>query len=324
MRVSLILVLLLWAGAALAAPDYFGRQAPPTSPPPSAASATPAAVEDAGPLRRVIVWVADRQRDLMGRFQVELRRLRGEGSPWPSLAIIGLSFVYGIFHAAGPGHGKVVTTTYFLTQRARFLHGLALGGSVALVQALSAIVIVGVLAGVLDLAPSQVIDKTQILETASYLMIVALGSVMTWRVLRGRPSCGHDHDHEHGPECAHHGDLSQPPGGWREILGTAFAVGLRPCTGALLVLLFTLAAGIFWVGVISALAMGVGVTITLVAIGMGAIGLRRVIDRFAPDGARAERIRRWVALAGALTIVALGLLFLAGALERGGAAGFLS
>lgn len=317
----MLLILLLWSGTALAAPDYFGRQAPAAAPPPSA-MAEPAAAEAPGPLRQTVIWVAEQQRQLMGRFQAELRRLRAKGSAWPSLAIIGLSFFYGIFHAAGPGHGKVVTTTYFLTQKARLIHGIALGGSVALVQALSAIVLVGGLAGTLNLAPSQVIDKTQILEVLSYLLIVALGSAMAWRILRGRPGCGHDH--EHGPQCAGHVDLDRPPGGWREILGTALAVGLRPCTGALLVLLFTLANGIFWVGILSALAMGVGVTITLVAIGMGAIGLRKLISRLAPSDAHAERVQRGVGLLGAVLIIVMGLLFLAGAMERSGPTGFPS
>ena len=91
---------------------------------------------------------------------------------------------------------------------------------------------------------------------------------------------------------------------------TGGAVGLRPCSGAILVLLFTLTNGIFWVGIVSTLAMGCGVAITVSAVSLGVLGVQRGLSQLGAD--RLLRVRQTLALGGAGLIALFGALQLYG------------
>lgn len=274
------------------------------------------------PLRGVLAAVVGMQRDLNTTLRGHLRAARDGGGWAPALAIIGVSFLYGVFHAVGPGHGKVVVGSYFLTRRARLLHGLAMSGSAALVQALSAILLVSILALLLDAGSRQIMDQAALLEYVSYAGICALGLWMAWGVISGRTCCDHDHDdpghghddhhHDEACGCGHdhhdHAPTTPPPSRRPELLQvllTGGAVGLRPCSGAILVLLFTLANGIFPVGVLSTFAMGLGVAITVSAVSLGMVGLQRSLAHLGANHAT-QKLRQALALAGAAAITLLG------------------
>lgn len=312
--ILVLLSVLLFAGPTAAA-DYFGR--PETTPdvrPPARVVAVPE------PLRSVLGGLATMQTSLNASLRRHLRAARDGGSFRPAAAIVLFSFLYGVFHAVGPGHGKLVIGGYFLSRRARLLQGLSMSLTAALVQAGMAILLVGGLAALFDRSSQVILDHAALLEEGSYAAITVLGLWMGWGVISGRVCCHHDQPHDHGDGCGcghdhHHGarSASSPLAGWRQLLLTGGAVGLRPCSGAILVLLFTLANGIFAVGMLATVAMALGVAITVALVSLGALGLNRGLARLAPaDGAAALRLRKWAALAGAFLIAAFGFLQLLG------------
>ena len=69
------------------------------------------------------------------------------------------------------------------------------------------------------------------------------------------------------------------PGGWRRGLSTIIAVGLRPCSGAIIVLVFALAQGLFWAGIVSTFVMGLGTAITVGTIASVAVGAKSLAKR---------------------------------------------
>lgn len=287
----------------------------------------PAASREAGNLfqraaAQVALWQA--------RFRIwitqEINAYKNGADLTPALMIILISFLYGVFHAVGPGHGKVVTTSYFAANRARIAHGFLMGGMIALVQALSAIVIVGVFAAILQLATLEIINPLTgtghviWVEIVSYALMLAVGVWMLWGGLIGR-GCSHGHRrHGHGHGHGHDHDHEHPPApmptGWA-MVPAAVASGLRPCSGAILVLLFTLANGIFLVGVISTVAMGLGVAITITLISVATILIRRGLSGALRPGVTAANLaHRAAGLTGGLLIVGAGVLFLYTALQR--------
>lgn len=270
------------------------------------------------PLRSVVAWAFALQRQLTGEIRRDLAIMKDTGSWEPAAAIMLAAFLYGVFHAIGPGHGKVVIAGWFATRRARIAQGLIASLIAAMVQSVSAIAIVAALAGLLALAPHEVMTGAGWLEAASYGMITLVGAVMIWRTLTGK-GCGHDHGH--GEVCCghhHHHEAPSNPVAERNALFTvATAVGFRPCSGAILVLLFTLANNMFVVGILATLAMGFGVAITVSAIGMGALGLNRLIERGFADRSVGARLRTGLALAGAGLITVMGLILLAGVVING-------
>ena len=244
--------------------------------------------------------------------------------------IVLISFLYGVFHAVGPGHGKVVTTSYFAANRARLGHGFLMGGLIAVVQALSAIAIVGVFALVLNIATFDIINPLTgtghviWVEIVSYGLMLLVGLWLLWGAFVGRGcthghhSHGHDHDHGHDHGQDHGHDHAPPPmpSGWA-MVPAAIASGLRPCSGAILVLLFTLANGIFLVGVASTFAMGLGVAITITLVSVATILIRRGMSgAFRPGVAAANLAHRAAGMIGGLVIVGAGMLFLYAALQR--------
>jgi ABC-type nickel/cobalt efflux system permease component RcnA len=91
------------------------------------------------------------------------------------------------------------------------------------------------------------------------------------------PSHVHDEHcgHSHGPEPT---QLSGP-GGWRRGFGAVLTVGLRPCSGAILVLVFALAQGLFWAGVAATFVMGLGTAITVATIAVIAVSAKGLAQR---------------------------------------------
>ncbi len=309
--------------------------------------------------------------------------------------LMGISFIYGVFHAAGPGHGKAVISSYLVANEETWRRGVTLSFASALLQALTAVVIVGVAAVLLGATAKMMGDTVHIIETISYGLIVLVGFRLLW--VKGRAflralhaaqaepapplaytiergdeftlddhgvcdhdhahqehaacshpdhahaahehvhdhatphghddhdhahchghSHGHDHDHEenvlpwghaHGPEP----DELAGPGGWRRGLTAIVAVGLRPCSGAIIVLVFALAQGLFWAGVASTFVMGIGTAITVAVIATLAVGARAVAKRFAATRAGYGMVAlRGVEVGAAVVVIGFGALLLTG------------
>lgn len=273
------------------------------------------------------------QRDLHRGLAAAITAVRDEGltAAW---LLAGLSFLYGVFHAAGPGHGKVVIATYLLTQGSALRRGLLLSLAAALVQGLSAIVIVEATVRVLGLTMRQAQGTVPTLEAASYGLIALLGAVLVFsrgrRLLRalsgaaeGHADHGHHHhhDHDHG-SCGHsHGpsrdDLARPLS-LREFVALTLSIGIRPCSGAVLVLVVAYSMDLRLAGMAAVMAMSVGTAITVGALAALSVFARDLAQRVAaqmPDHAgRFGLVGEAVAVLGGAAILTLGLLLLQAAL----------
>jgi len=283
-------------------------------------------------------WLQQQQRDFYAALTAALDRLRTD---WTAFWVLGgLSFLYGVFHAAGPGHGKVVISSYVLANERQLRQGIALSAVSALLQALVAIGFVLVLAGLLNLTSTALGDAAHWVGVLSYALVALLG---LWLVLRkafgwghghdhggaaqghDHHDHGHDHDHDHdghdhhhhhhehdGHEHLHHAvapaDLR---GSWREQLGVVLAVGLRPCSGALVVMVFALSQGLLAAGIAAVLLMGLGTAITVAALATLAVTAKGLAGRIGgADSALAQTIVWWAELLGALAVLGFGVLLL--------------
>jgi len=229
-------------------------------------------------------WIAAKQSLFYQAMSHAIRAIRTD--PAALWSLIGLSFAYGVFHAAGPGHGKAVISSYLVATGEGFRRGVALSALAALAQAVTAIAVVGALAILLGATSIAMGAATYWLEAASYAAITALGAVLLWRKGRGLLRAARGLPvHAHGPYCAHeHGvdpALVQGRVDWRRAGAAVVAVGLRPCTGALIVLVFALAQGLAWAGVLATLAMAGGTALTVAAIAALAVGAKATALRIA-------------------------------------------
>ncbi|TYL49156.1 nickel/cobalt transporter [Marinomonas sp. IMCC 4694] len=220
-----------------------------------------------------IRWIMSQQATFHRELVSLVRSISKEGSPVLLWGLISTSFFYGVFHAAGPGHGKAVISAYMLASKAPLRRGVSLSFACAGVQAVMAIVVILVLSQIFSLA-GKAMQISRFFEMTSFAAVGLIGVWILVRLLRGESGCGHDHSHDdshehsHGHEhshdhacCAHHEEETKTAR--RSIWAMVGAVGIRPCTGAILVLLFSLSTGIFWWGVVATFAMALGTAITV-------------------------------------------------------------
>ncbi len=265
-------------------------------------------------------WLQEQQRTFYAAMTGALDGLRTDGNAFWVLG--GLSFLYGVFHAAGPGHGKVVISSYVVANERQLRQGIMLSGISALMQAFVAIAFVLVLAGVLNLTSTAMGEAAHWVGVVSYALVALLG---LWLVIRKVFGLGHNHGHVHR-EHAHHGHdhhhdehdhmhhavgPSDIRGNWREQLGVVLAVGLRPCSGALVVLVFALSQGLLAAGIVSVLLMSLGTAITVASLATLAVMAKGLASRIGgADSALAGHIVWWAELLGAIAVLAFGILLL--------------
>jgi nickel/cobalt transporter (NicO) family protein len=293
----------------------------------------------------IIGWILARQSEFYREMSGTIRAAKSDGSAvW---TLLGISFAYGIFHAAGPGHGKAVISSYLVANEETARRGIVLSFASALLQALVAVAIVAVFAWLLSSTAKTMCSAEKAIEIVSYGLIAAFGARLVWtkgggfmRALQAKPvaamaAAHHDHDHDHGhhhhehhhghdhdhghvhdEHCGHsHGptpDQLAGPGGWRRGLGTIFAVGMRPCSGAILVLVFSLAQGLFLAGIAATFAMGLGTAITVATIAVLAVSAKGLARRLSAGGeGRGTLVMRGIEFgaAGLVLLFGLGLLF---------------
>jgi nickel/cobalt exporter len=311
----------------------------------------------------VVGWILAQQAVFYRALSGLIRAAKTDGSAYWGL--MGISFIYGIFHAAGPGHGKAVISSYLLANEETWRRGIALSFASALLQALTAVAIVAVAALLIGATAKMMGDTVRVIEIVSYGLIVLLGARLLWVKGRGflhalhavrsgsEPAAAaaerhahdahahcdhHDHAHKghthHGHAHAHdhhdhddeeesalpwgHAHGPEPeelagPGGWHRGLSAIVAVGLRPCSGAIIVLVFALAQGLFLAGIASTFVMGLGTAITVAAIATLAVAAKAAAKRFAVTRAGyGSLVLRGVEVSAALLVMAFGVLLLTG------------
>lgn len=301
----------------------------------------------------LVGWLLAKQSEFYRQMSATIRAAKSDGSAVWTLLFI--SFAYGIFHAAGPGHGKAVIASYLVANRETARRGIALSFASALMQSLVAILIVGISAWILNATARTMCKAEGAIEIASYGLIALFGLRLVWvkggafiRALQatqpvpaiaGVPHDHHDHGHHHHLDAHgdhdhdhHHHDHSHAhvhdehcghshgptpaelagPDGWRRGFAAILTVGIRPCSGAILVLVFALAQGLFWAGIAATLLMGLGTAITVATIAIVAVSAKDIAARLSGgrDGGGALFMRGIeFGAAGLVLLLGVGLLF---------------
>jgi nickel/cobalt exporter len=212
-----------------------------------------------------------------------------------------LSIIYGALHSLGPGHGKLIVTTFLATHPSKVKHSLILTIVSALMQAIVAILLVSALLFLFNNSMREVNSKAMELVSLSFLVMAILGGFIIIRALKKlfmsyinnhkKQTHEHqhrheDHEHSHDASCAcghkHFASADEINNAttWQAYTGIIFSIGIRPCTGAIMALLFANVVGIYWLGVVSAFMMAIGTAMTTSIIALLTISGKKVINGY--------------------------------------------
>ncbi|MDZ7851917.1 MAG: sodium:proton antiporter [Halomonas sp.] len=278
-----------------------------------------------GGLQGISLQLMAWQRDFHRALTMAITGLSGTPSPATWTTLLGISFGYGVFHAAGPGHGKAVLTTYLVSHGGARRRALALSCAASLLQGLVAISLVVLLVHGLGWLTRQAMGSVAWVEQASFIMVALLGAWLCLRAIRQlRASAAvaetasgkaHTHHHLHAHDQAHDccgGHLVDPQRteDWRTALATVVAIGIRPCSGAVLLLGAATLLGNFMVGVAAVVVMSLGTALTVSTLALASVfargwAERRLASRITSYGF--ARLLGWGSLTGGLAILALGI-----------------
>ncbi|MBE7635891.1 high frequency lysogenization protein HflD [Sneathiella sp. P13V-1] len=271
-----------------------------------------------------LFYVQTKQQEFHRELASALRALQGGGMA-ALIAMITVSFLYGVFHAAGPGHGKAVIGTYLLTHKSALKRGITLSVLASLLQGIMAILLVEGVVLIIGISSRDAISSVPYLEKASFALVGLIGLYLIKRAvdLFRKPAAhshGHDHEHVgHGDTCDSCGHAHGPTAeeltkkaSLRDHIAIIFSIGIRPCSGSVLVLVFAEVLGLRLAGILSVLMISVGTAITVSALAIIAVYFQKAARAFASD-ASGDTIRKLAAtanLAGGIFITFLSLSLL--------------
>jgi nickel/cobalt exporter len=246
-------------------------------------------------LRRLVRW----QKVLRAKLTRVLRDLRKD--PWGrSLwTFLALAFLYGIVHAVGPGHGKAIVGSYFLNRSGTWQQGIHLGFLFAFTHVFSAVLLLLVGHVLLKATAGRLLDSaSQWLQKVSGLLLIGIGTLLTGRIL-----CSCLKNQQNSPPQNFKADL-------KSLGSVAAAAGLIPCPGAALILLFALSQQLLVPGLLSMLALALGMALTVSLSALATIVTRGALQRVLPASPGVAVAGRLLGATGGLAIAALGVLLL--------------
>ena len=297
-----------------------------------------------------------------------------KSNPWGAGSyLIGFSFIYGMLHSLGPGHGKVIVSTYLATHPTKAKASLVLTVVSAFLQALVAILLVSVLLWGFSASMRVVNDKANMFVSLSFALVAVVGALICWKALKniyttmrkpklkvkaittlatnttapisarspmalrssisapsliiGATSAMQTAAHTHTVQshadcgCGHQhvadADAINKASTLREYAGIIVTIGVRPCTGAIMVLLFANMVGLYWMGVLSAFAMAIGTALTTSLIAMMTLTGKHLVKRYLAAGnknssASLKAAGHYLQLFGGILLVLIGLLLMNG------------
>jgi ABC-type nickel/cobalt efflux system permease component RcnA len=246
----------------------------------------------------VFVRIAQYQQELRLRLGGLIREVRQENSLRPLALILFFAFAYGVVHAAGPGHGKAVAMTYILSQNASIGGGILFGASIALIHGFSgALCVLGLHYILQQSVTGTLASVTTTTQQVSFGLITLLG---VWIVFI------HVREWFRPVESGTHGNDTKK--GKTRLLPWALSVGMVPCPGVVMVMLFCLSMGVFSLGLMAAAAISLGMAVTLSLVVVCVVmGRKACVGKLSAE--RTYRLEQVLGIASGLAVAGLGIVF---------------
>ena len=233
--------------------------------------------------------LTDVQRGLAIKISKNLKQTEHGNYLLYFLVSLGLAFIYGMVHSLGPGHGKLLMSSYFLSEKPKLLEAPVLAFQISAIHIASAIVMVFLLNLTLDQVLTVGYEKAFWGKIISYSFTIFVGMLLLFKKIFANK-------------------LEESSISLNRIV-LPLAAGMVPCTGALLVLLYSMANNTLFMGVIMVIAIGLGIATTLTALGIVTLISKKVVTLETPF-TKGRNIGLTFEYIGVFAIITLGIVML--------------
>lgn len=245
-------------------------------------------------------------------YLLEIHNHQYSGGVW----LLGGAFLYGVLHAIGPGHGKFIVTTYLSTNKESLFAARAVPFIGSLMQGVSAIAFVFILAIGLNLASGDLSVSRWLVEKISAIMIGLFGVFIIYQAYHNlrprRPVISslkplHTHNAQCG--CGDHGvGMTMAESDWKTRLGVILAIGARPCSGAIMILMFANALGMVTWGMVAVMTMALGTSLSILGLSLAVRYARERTAAFFGDVARHNWLMPAVKIIGGVMLILFAIV----------------
>lgn len=258
------------------------------------------------------------QAQYLNQVTEQLRAIKQNETSLVPLSLLLLSFLYGLLHAAGPGHGKAVISAYLLSNKAQLRQGIQMAFFASMLQAISAITIVFAGLFLFKSSVRSINAQFTYFEQFSYALIATLGLYLLitqcLKIFRRNPQSSH---HVHDEDCGHtHIPAPQAKSQTTKQKALAiFSIGIRPCTGALIILILAHSLSLYGTAILATFLMAFGTFITISLVATFAVSLQKISQKLSSK--LPKHHDKWLKysldafkILASLFILSLGLLLL--------------
>ncbi|WP_435140925.1 nickel/cobalt transporter [Pseudopelagicola sp. nBUS_19] len=255
-------------------------------------------------------WAVGEQRTVQNAMAGALRGIQA-GDPLAVWTLCSTTAAYGFFHALGPGHGKVLIGGAALVSGVTLKRLSILTVLSSLAQAGTAIFLVGSLYLLFQVSSEVLVNITDAwLASASYAAITAIGAVLVFRGMRILYKLGQAKQIAHG--CCGHAHYPsvkavQTLTSARDVVALIVSIGVRPCTGALFVLVIAARFDAFAVGCLAVVTMGLGTAAFNLTMATSGVAARQLAGLGAHNQESMQAVSATLHVTGGVLIIAISL-----------------
>lgn len=171
------------------------------------------------------------------------------------------SFGYGVIHAIGPGHGKSLISSYFLSEKSSHLKALSMASLIGVVHTFSAFILTFVIYySVNTFLGSYFNDVETIATKLSAIIIIAIALVLIYKKIV---------KHKHQSSCGCTGCKTHSTD-----IGVILGAGIVPCAGTVTIFIYTMSLNLYFIGFLSAIFMSLGMSLIIYITALLSITIR--------------------------------------------------
>ena len=245
----------------------------------------------------------------IARIKTLFEEIKDDQKPYSYFLLLLFAFAYGLIHALGPGHGKTLVASYFLSNDKSYTKALLISLAIGVVHTFSAFLLTLVIYFVVESFLAQFMDNTITYTTKiSALIIIAIAVYLLYKKIRAHRALARQKNFANfsttPPHISSCGCASCKVENNSTDLALILSAGIIPCPGTVTLFIFALSLEMYTLGFFSAFVMSLGMSSIIFISAILSVTIRK---KALKSNTKLQKILEYGSL---FVILLLGLLLL--------------